>query len=61
MKKKTKSSTQTAIRLDDELLERIDKIAKGMSPPGVHVTRSEVLRRAAILGVGQLESEAKKR
>jgi predicted transcriptional regulator len=58
---KKKSKTQTAIRLEDELLARIDKIANRMSPPGVHVTRSEVLRRAAILGVDQLEAEAKKR
>jgi predicted transcriptional regulator len=61
MKKKTKSSTQTAIRLDDELLERIDKIAERMSPPGIHVTRSEALRRSVLLGIVHLEAETKKR
>jgi predicted DNA-binding protein len=58
---KQESTTQTAVRLPNSLLERIDKIAERMSPLGVHVTRAEILRRAAFLGVKQLEAEQKKR
>jgi predicted transcriptional regulator len=61
VKKNQKPSTQTAIRLDDELLERIDKVAERMSPPGVHVTRAEALRRSVLLGIVLLEIETKKR
>lgn len=44
--------TQTAIRLPDVLLERIDKIAERMSVPGVSpVTRSEVIRLFVTQGV----------
>lgn len=58
---KQQSTTQTAIRLPDDLLDRIDKIAARMSPQGVRVTRAEVHRRAVFLGVKQLEEETKKR
>ncbi len=61
MTTKQVSNTQTAIRLPDSLLARIDKLAKRSSPTGVHVTRAEILRRAAFLGVEQLEAEDKKR
>jgi predicted transcriptional regulator len=59
VKKKTKVSTQTAIRLDDELLEDIDKIAERLSQPKLNpITRSEVIRRFVMEGV---ERETKKR
>ena len=58
---KPKSTTQTAVRLEDELLDRIDKLAVRMSPQGIHVTRAEVHRRAVHLGVKQLEDGMKKR
>jgi predicted DNA-binding protein len=60
MNKKPKTSTQTAIRLDDELLERIDKVAKHTSQPNYNpVTRAEVIRRFVVEGVER--AEAKKR
>jgi predicted transcriptional regulator len=55
-----KAQTQTAIRLPDALLKRIDKLAECMSELGMAVTRAEVLRRAAYLGVEQLEAKQKK-
>lgn len=59
MKKKQRSATQTAIRLDDELLEDIDKIATSLSQPKLNpITRSEVIRRFVMEGV---EREKKKR
>ena len=58
---KQETTTQTAVRLPNALLERLDKIAARMSPQGVRVTRAEVHRRAVFLGVKQLEDEAKKR
>ena len=61
MKNKQETSTQTAIRLPNSLLEEIDGLSKLMSPPGVHVTRAEVIRRAVFLGVAQLKAEAKKK
>ena len=53
--------TQTAIRLPDSLLERIDRLAGRMSKPGLRVTRAEALRRIAFLGADALEAELKKR
>jgi hypothetical protein len=48
---------QTPIRLPYEILERVDKIAERMSPPGMRVTRSEVIRYFVAEGV---EREEKK-
>lgn len=61
MNAKNERTTQTAVRLPDSLLERIDKIAASMSPQGVHVTRAEVIRRTIFLGTDQLEAKSKKR
>lgn len=59
MNKKSKPRTQTAIRLDDALLARIDKIAERTSQPNLNpVTRSEVIRRFVIEGA---EREERKR
>lgn len=52
---------QTAIRLPESLLKRIDRLAKGMSTPGIRITRADVLRRIAVEGVDRLEAEQKKR
>jgi hypothetical protein len=55
-------ATQTAIRLPKSFLKRLDNIAVCMSQPGLNpVTRTEVLRRAALLGLERLEAEQKKR
>lgn len=61
MNKKPKPSTQTAIRLEDAMLERIDKHAKHMSEvSGVAVTRAGVHRLAVVRGMAALEAERKK-
>jgi len=52
---------QTAIRLPESLLDRVDKLAEKMSQPGMRVTRAEVLRLATFRGIDQLEGEGKKR
>lgn len=56
-----KKSIQTAIRLPEALLKRIDRIAARMSQTGLAVTRSEVLRLAATKGVEQLEKKRDER
>ena len=53
--------TQTAIRLPDPLLARIDKLAKRMSQPGVRITRADAIRLALFRGIDTLEAEGKKR
>jgi hypothetical protein len=52
---------QTAVRVPRALLERIDRLAVAMSQPGLRVTRTDVLRLAATHGVGQLETEQRRR
>jgi predicted transcriptional regulator len=54
---KTDPQTQTAIRLPDSLLARLDKLAERMSEPGMRVTRTEVLRLAVFRGASELEAE----
>jgi predicted transcriptional regulator len=53
--------TQTAIRLDDALLERVDKLAERMSQPGLRVTRVDVLRLTIFRGMAELEAAEKKK
>lgn len=48
---------QTAFRVPNLLLDRVDKIAKQMSRPGVRVRRSDVLRMALYQGVKQIEAD----
>lgn len=52
---------QTAIRLTESFMNRLDKFAVHMSRPGLRVTRTEVLRIAAIRGLEQLEEERRKK
>ena len=52
---------QTAIRLPEALLERVDKLVESMSQPGMPVTRAGVLRLATLRGVEQLEGERGRR
>lgn len=51
------ANVQTAIRLSNSLLARIDKLAEDMSQPGLRVTRTGVLRHATFLGIDSLEAE----
>lgn len=50
----------SSIRLPEDMIKRVDKIAENMSEPGVRITRGEALRRVAYVGVEQLERGAKK-
>ena len=61
MNEKAEHQVQTAIRLPESLLARVDKLAEAMSRPGMRVTRAEVLRLAAHKGVDDLEEERKKK
>jgi predicted transcriptional regulator len=55
---KKKSKTQTAIRLEDELLARVDKIAAQESQPNFNpITRSEVIRRFVVEGAERAEKK----
>jgi len=57
----TSDAFQTAFRIPNLLLSRVDKIANQMSTPGKRINRSEAIRMALYRGVDQLESEGKKR
>lgn len=61
MSDKQEQTIQTAIRLPESFMTRLDKIAEKMSQPGMKVTRIEVLRLAAYRGLTELEGEIKKR
>jgi Arc/MetJ-type ribon-helix-helix transcriptional regulator len=54
---KQETQIQTAVRLPESLLKRIDELVKSMSQsqPGMHVTRTDAMRHALFLGVAQLE------
>jgi predicted DNA-binding protein len=54
-----KSQVQYGIRVPQELLDRVDKLAAHMSKlnSGTPVVRAEVLRRAAFEGIGFLEEK----
>jgi predicted DNA-binding protein len=53
---------QTALRMPKSVMKRLDKLAALMSQPGLNpITRTEVLRRAALMGIERLEAEQKKR
>jgi predicted DNA-binding protein len=52
---------QTAVRVPESWLERLDKLAEKLSQPGITLTRTEVLRLALHHGIEKLESEGKKR
>jgi predicted transcriptional regulator len=56
-------TVQTAVRVPESLLDRLDKIAERLrhQQPGIAFTRTEVLRLALNRGVELLENEGKKR
>jgi predicted DNA-binding protein len=57
---KREHHTQTAIRVPDSWLERIDKLADRLSRPGVLVTRTAAMRDALYRGIEVMEAEGKK-
>ena len=55
---KKEHKTQTAFRLPDSLLERVDKIAARMSQPGLGpITRTEVIRLFVTQGADRAEKK----
>jgi len=64
MTDKQEQQVQTAIRVPESWLGRLDKIVERMSQPGMKVTRTEALRIAVHRGLVELEkleTEGKKR
>ena len=61
MTDKQKQQIQTALRLDESVLELADKLAERMSRPGLRLTRADLLRLAVHQGLSQLDAESKKR
>ena len=50
-------TVQTAVRLDPELIARLDAIAGKLSRPGLLVTRTDALRICLLTGLQQIEKE----
>ncbi len=48
---------QTAVRLDPELLARLDAVATKLSRPGLEVTRADAIRIALATGLQAIEVE----
>jgi predicted DNA-binding protein len=55
------NTIQTAVRVPESWLDRLDKIAEKLSRPGADLTRAEALRVALYRGIEQIENEGKKR
>ena len=60
-RKEEENHVQTAVRIPESWMERLDKIAEQMSRPGMRVTRAEALRLSAIHGIEYFEAEGKKK
>jgi predicted transcriptional regulator len=50
-------TVQTAIRLDQDVLDRLDAIAAKLSRPGLAVTRSDAIRICLLTGLQDIEKE----
>jgi predicted DNA-binding protein len=50
-------AVQTAVRLDPELLARLDAVAVKLSRPGLEVTRADAIRIALATGLLAIEKE----
>lgn len=57
---KTGKTTQVAIRIEDPVLARIDALVQTLSPNGMALPRSEVIRAALLRGVEALEAQHQK-
>jgi hypothetical protein len=58
---KQESQVQTGMRVPESWLDRLDRLAKKRSEPGITITRTEMLRLATYRGIVELEAEDKKR
>ena len=59
--KQEENQVQTAIRVPESWLQRLDKIAERLSRPGVRLVRADALRDALYRGIEIIESEGKKK
>jgi predicted DNA-binding protein len=50
-------TVQTAIRLDQDVLDRLDAAAAKLSRPGLAVTRSDAMRICLLTGLEAIEKE----
>jgi hypothetical protein len=50
-------TVQTAIRLDQDVLDRLDAVAAKLSRPGLSVTRSDAMRICLLTGLQAIEKE----
>jgi hypothetical protein len=50
-------TVQTAVRLDLELITRLDAVARKLSRPGLEVTRTDALRICLLTGLQAIEKE----
>jgi hypothetical protein len=51
------ATVQTAIRLDPEVIGRLDAVAAKLSRPGLSVTRSDAMRICLLTGLTAIEKE----
>jgi predicted DNA-binding protein len=51
------AAVQTAVRLDPELIARLDAVATKLSRPGLEVTRADAIRIALATGLQVIEKE----
>lgn len=59
MTKKTKPQLQTAVRLPEALVQRIDRHVGHLNRNGLQITRSDVIRLAASQGMDVIEKQRK--
>lgn len=62
MPKKTKDtpSTQVGVRLDADLLRRLDALAARLSRPGLQLSRADAVRIALATGLDAIEAEKRR-
>jgi predicted DNA-binding protein len=48
---------QIAVRLEGDLIERLDAVAKKLSRPGLDLTRTDAVRVCLLTGLQQIEKE----
>lgn len=58
--KEPQEKSQLAIRLEAELIKRLDAVAERLSRPGLTVTRTDAVRVALLTGLEAIEREGKR-
>jgi predicted DNA-binding protein len=57
--KEPSGSLQTAVRLENEVIIRLDALIKKMSRPGLRLSRTDIIRMALAEGLPILEKESR--